>query len=58
MKLYSGPLSMFGAKAEIAVAEKNVNCDIELVPYLRGKGYNESTEICGATICTLIGGYL
>ena len=40
MKLYSGPLSMFGAKAEIAVAEKNVNCNIELVPYLRGKGYN------------------
>jgi glutathione S-transferase len=33
MKLYSGPLSMFGAKAEIAVLEKGVVCERELVPF-------------------------
>ena len=33
MKLLSGPLSMFGMKAEIAVAEKGVDCEVELVPF-------------------------
>lgn len=33
MKLLSGPLSMFGMKAEIAVAEKGIACDVELVPF-------------------------
>lgn len=33
MKLFSGPLSMFGMKAEIAVAEKGIACDVELVPF-------------------------
>jgi len=33
MKLYSGPLSMFGAKAEIAVLEKGVGCEREFVPF-------------------------
>lgn len=33
MKLYSGPLSMFGAKAEIAVLEKGLACERELVPF-------------------------
>ncbi len=33
MKLYSGPLSMFGAKAEIAVLEKGVACEREFVPF-------------------------
>jgi len=33
MKLYSGPLSMFGAKAEIAALEKGVDCDREFVPF-------------------------
>jgi glutathione S-transferase len=33
IKLYSGPVSMFGAKAEIAVREKGVPCDRELVPF-------------------------
>jgi glutathione S-transferase len=33
MKLYSGPLSMFGAKAEIAVREKDVDCDVEHVSF-------------------------
>jgi glutathione S-transferase len=31
--LYSGPLSMFGAKAQIAVAEKNAACETVLVPF-------------------------
>jgi glutathione S-transferase len=33
MTLYSGPLSMFGAKAEIAVLEKGVACNREFVPF-------------------------
>ncbi|MBI3770394.1 MAG: glutathione S-transferase family protein [Deltaproteobacteria bacterium] len=33
MKLYSGPLSMFGAKTEIAVREKGVAVDVEHVPF-------------------------
>src|SRR5688572_13882081 len=33
MTLYSGPLSMFGAKAEIAVLEKGLDCVREHVPF-------------------------
>ncbi len=33
IKLYSGPLSMFGAKAEIAAHEKGINFDLEFVPF-------------------------
>jgi glutathione S-transferase len=33
MKLYSGPLSMFGAKAEIAVLEKGIAAEVEHVPF-------------------------
>lgn len=33
MKLYSGPLSMFGAKVEIALAEKGIPFDLEMVPF-------------------------
>ena len=33
MKLYSGPLSMFGAKAEIALREKGIVFDLEMVPF-------------------------
>jgi glutathione S-transferase len=33
MKLYSGPVSMFGAKAEIAVLEKGIDCPREFVPF-------------------------
>lgn len=32
-KLYSGPVSMFGAKAEIAVLEKGIDCPREFVPF-------------------------
>lgn len=33
MKLYSGPLSMFGAKAEIAAREKGLAFDLVMVPF-------------------------
>jgi glutathione S-transferase len=33
MKLYSGPLSMFGAKAEIALLEKGIPHEREFVPF-------------------------
>jgi glutathione S-transferase len=33
MKLYSGPLSMFGAKAEIALREKKIPFELEMVPF-------------------------
>ena len=33
MKLYSGPLSMFGAKAEIAAREKGIAFDLVMVPF-------------------------
>jgi glutathione S-transferase len=39
MKLYSGPLSMFGAKAEIAVREKGLPFDLEMVPFSQAQGY-------------------
>lgn len=33
MRLYSGPLSMFGAKAQIAVLEKGLDVDLVMVPF-------------------------
>ena len=33
MKLYSGPLSMFGAKAEIAAREKRLDFELVMVPF-------------------------
>src|ERR1700754_847804 len=33
MKLYSGPLSMFGSKAEIALHEKGIAFDLVMVPF-------------------------
>src|SRR3982074_1810992 len=33
MKLYSGPLSMFGAKAEIAALEKGLDVEVIMVPF-------------------------
>jgi glutathione S-transferase len=33
MKLYSGPLSMFGAKAEIAAREKKLDVELIMVPF-------------------------
>jgi glutathione S-transferase len=39
MKLYSGPLSMFGAKAEIALREKAIAFELAMVAYDREHGY-------------------
>ena len=39
MKLYSGPLSMFGAKAEIALREKGVPFALEMVAFSQARGY-------------------
>jgi glutathione S-transferase len=33
MKLYSGPLSMFGAKVEIAAREKGLDVEVVMVPF-------------------------
>lgn len=37
--LYSGPLSMFGAKAEIALREKGLPFELRMVPFALGTGY-------------------
>jgi glutathione S-transferase len=39
VKLYSGPLSMFGAKVEIALRERGLDFELEMVPYNRQSGY-------------------
>src|SRR5574341_462248 len=33
LRLYSGPLSMFGAKAEIAAREKGLDFELVMVPF-------------------------
>ena len=38
--LYSGPLSMFGAKAQIAALEKGLTFDLIMVPYDSNLGYS------------------
>jgi glutathione S-transferase len=40
IKLYSGPLSMFGAKAEIALREKGAQFELEMVAFSQAQGYN------------------
>jgi glutathione S-transferase len=40
MTLYSGPLSMFGAKVQIAAQEKGLEFDLVMVPYDSDRGYN------------------
>lgn len=37
--LYSGPISMFGSKAEIALREKGVPFDLQMVPFTLEAGY-------------------
>lgn len=39
LTLYSGPVSMFGSKAEIALREKGVPFDLQMVPFTLGSGY-------------------
>ncbi|HET9475448.1 MAG TPA: glutathione S-transferase family protein [Steroidobacteraceae bacterium] len=38
--LYSGPLSMFGAKVQIAALEKGLDFDLVMVPYDSARGYD------------------
>jgi glutathione S-transferase len=38
--LYSGPLSMFGAKAEIALREKSQQFELVMVPFAKGDRYD------------------
>jgi glutathione S-transferase len=40
MILYSGPLSMFGAKAQIAALEKALEFHVVMVPYTSAQGYS------------------
>jgi len=40
MKIYSGPLSMFGAKVEIAAREKAIEFDLVMVPFDFAHGYS------------------
>ena len=39
IRIYSGPLSMFGAKAEIALREKGVPFELLMVPFDDARGY-------------------
>ncbi len=39
IRLYSGPLSMFGAKVEIALAEKGIDFDLVMVPFSMDRLY-------------------
>jgi glutathione S-transferase len=39
LKIYSGPLSMFGAKVEIAAREKGLEFDLVMVPFDFERGY-------------------
>ena len=38
-KLYSGPLSMFGAKVQIAALEKGIDFELVMVPFAKGDAY-------------------
>ncbi len=40
MTLYSGPLSMFGAKVQIAALEKRLDFELVMVPYDSRRGYD------------------
>ena len=39
MRLFSGPLSMFGAKVQIAANEKNLDFELVMVPFTMKEGY-------------------
>jgi glutathione S-transferase len=40
MRLFSGPLSMFGAKVQIAAHEKNIDFELIMVPFTMKEGYS------------------
>jgi glutathione S-transferase len=37
--IYSGPLSMFGAKVQIAAIEKGIDFELVMVPFIKGDAY-------------------
>jgi glutathione S-transferase len=39
MRLFSAPLSMFGAKVQIAAHEKNIDFELVMVPFTQKEGY-------------------
>ena len=39
MKLYSGPISLFSRKVEIALGEKGIAFEREMVPFTQARGY-------------------
>jgi glutathione S-transferase len=43
--LYSGPLSLFGAKVDIALREKNFKCEVIMVPFSEENGYFPKNEV-------------
>src|SRR5215216_6823347 len=40
VRLFSGPLSMFGAKVQIAAHEKNIDFELVMVPFGMKRGYD------------------
>src|SRR4051812_4874626 len=65
IRLFSGPLSMFGAKAQIAVLEKGVEVDLVMVPFSMERLYEpkhpshaHQPEAAGARACPRCGGDL
>ncbi|MCA6118126.1 glutathione S-transferase family protein [Bradyrhizobium sp. WSM 1738] len=40
IRLFSGPLSMFGAKVQIAAHEKNIDFELIMVPFTMKEGYS------------------
>ena len=48
MRLFSGPLSMFGAKAQIAALEKGLDFELVMVPFDMTRGYEpKHPEVVG-----------
>lgn len=42
--LFSGPLSLFGAKVDIALREKQLTCEVIMVPFSEESGYSPKNE--------------
>jgi glutathione S-transferase len=45
MRLYSGRLSMFGAKVQIALLEKGLAFDLVMVPFTQAEGYSPKDPV-------------
>jgi glutathione S-transferase len=48
-KILSGPLSMFGAKVQIAALEKGIPFELTMVPFTRTTPTSPSTPTCCAS---------